>query len=292
VRAIPGVSAVAPRWEISAVDAFSLGEITYAIAFRGDHTPFEDPKLVSGQRLHGPGEAEVGQGLAQVLGLGVGSTLALTTASGRELRLRVSGVVAAVEHDGRVAYVPERALLRAEPAAPEQLAVVVSSGADTAAVAAKLEALGPKVTTAAGGVVGTGTTLVDALRALLLTIAIVDGLVCLYMLVQALTLTASERGSAIAVLRACGAGPGSIRALLAGTALAVIVPAAAIAVALERFVLGPAVAGIAAGYATLPLAADLAEVVVLLAGLALIGVLAVWWVARRLTSRPIARSLA
>jgi ABC-type lipoprotein release transport system permease subunit len=291
VRAIPGVSAVAPRWEISAVDAFSLGEITYAIAFRGDHTPFEDPKLISGARLHGPHEAEVGQGLAQVLGLDVGSTLALTSASGRELRLRVSGIVAAVEHDGRVAYVPERALLAAEPSAPEQLAVIVSPGASTPAVAARLEALGPQVTTA-GGVVGTGTTLVDALRALLLTIAIVDGLVCLYMLIQALSLTASERGSAIAVLRACGAGRRSIRALLTGAALAVIVPAAAIAVALERFVLGPAVASIAAGYVSLPLAASLAEVAVLLAGLALIGALAVWWVVRRLTSRPIARGLA
>jgi ABC-type lipoprotein release transport system permease subunit len=291
VRALPGVSAAAPRWEVSAVDAFSLGEITYVIAFRGDHTPFEDPKLVSGQRLHGPGEAEVGQGLAQVLGLDVGSTLALTTASGRELRLRVSGIVAAVEHDGRVAYVPERALLKAEPEAPEKLAVVVGSGASTTAVTKELEGLGSKVATASG-VVGSGKTLVDALRALLVTIAVVDGLVCLYMLTQALTLTASERGSAIAVLRACGAGPRSIRALLAGAALAVIVPAAVIAVALERFVLGPAVASIAAGYVTLPLAAGLAEVAVLLAGLALIGVLAVWWVARRLTSRPIARGLA
>jgi hypothetical protein len=169
--------------------------------------------------------------------------------------------------------------------------VVVASGASTPAVARELEALGSSVTTSAG-VAGSGKTLVDALRALLLTIAAVDGLVCLYMLTQALALTASERGTAIAVLRACGAGAGSIRALLAGAALAVLVPAAVIAVLLERFVLGPAVARIAAGYATLPLAAGAAEIAVLLGGLALIGILAVWSVVRRVSSKPIARGLA
>ena len=80
--------------------------------------------------------------------------------------------------------------------------------------------------TTSTGVAGGGKTLVDALRGLLLTIAAVDGLVCLYMLTQALALTAGERRSAIAVLRACGAGARSIRVLLAGAALAVLVPAA------------------------------------------------------------------
>ncbi len=291
VRSIPGVSAVAPRYEVSAADAFSLGEITYVIGFRGDHTAFEDPKLLAGERLRGRGEAEVGQGLAQILGLDVGSTLALTVASGRELRLRVSGIVSSVEHDGRVAFVPARALLAAEPNAPEQLAVVVAPGADTGAVASELEALAPQVT-ATEGVVGSGQTLVDALRALLLTIAVVDGLVCFYTLAQALTLTAAERRSAIAVLRACGAGPGSVRALLAGAALAVLVPAAAIAILLERLLLGPALGGIAAGYASLSLGADPAEIAILLAGLALIGVLAVWWVVRRLSAQSIARGMA
>jgi ABC-type lipoprotein release transport system permease subunit len=291
VRSIPGVSAVAPRYEISAADAFSLGEITYVIGFRGDHTAFEDPKLLAGERLRGRGEAEVGQGLAQILGLDVGSTLALTVASGRELRLRVSGIVSSVEHDGRVAFVPAQALLDAEPSAPEKLAVVVAPNASTQAVATELEALGSTVTTTKG-VVGSGQTLVDALRALLLTIAAVDGLVCLYTLAQALTLTAAERRSAIAVLRACGAGLASIRALLAGAALAVLVPAAVIAILLERFLLGPVLGGIAAGYASLSLAADAAEIAILLAGLALIGVLAVWWVVRRVSAQSIARGLA
>jgi len=290
VRALPGVSAVGPRWEVSAVDAYSLGEITYVIGFRGDHTQFEDPPLVEGSRLGGARQAEVGRGLAQILGLRVGSTLALATASGRELRLRVSGIVSALEHDGRVAYVSERALLGAEPDAPEKLAVILKPGADTKTVTAELQRLGADVT-ASTGVAGGGKTLVDALRGLLLTIAAVDGLVCLYMLTQALALTAAERRSAIAVLRACGAGAGSIRVLLAGAALAVLVPAAVVAVVLERLVLGPAVSRLAQGYATLALGADAAEIAVLLLGLALIGTVAVWWVVRRLTSRPIAGGL-
>jgi ABC-type lipoprotein release transport system permease subunit len=290
VRALPGVTAAAPRWEVSAVDAYSLGEITYLVAFRGDHTSFEDPPLVEGSHLHGPRGAEVGRGLAQLLGLRVGSTLALALATGRELRLRVDGIVSALEHDGRIAYVPERALLRGQPDAPEKLAVIVAPGTSTKTVTAELERLGGKVT-ASTGVAGGGKTLVDALRGLLLTIAAVDGLVCLYMLTQALALTATERRSAIAVLRACGAGARSIRVLLAGAALAVLVPAAVAAVLLERLVLGPAVSRLAQGYATLSLAADAAEIAALLAGLAAIGTLAVWWVVRRVTARPIAGGL-
>jgi ABC-type lipoprotein release transport system permease subunit len=290
VRKLPGVSGVGPRWEASAVDAYSLGEITYLIAFRGDHTQFEDPPLVEGSHLHGNREAEVGRGLAQLLGLRVGSTLALALASGRELRLRVAGIVSSLEHDGRIAYVPERALLRAEPDAPEKLAVIVAPGASTKTVTAELERLGAQVATSTG-VAGGGKALVDALRGLLLTIAAVDGLVCLYMLTQALALTAGERRLAIAVLRACGAGARSIRVLLAGAALAVLVPAAIVAVLLERLVLGPAVSRLAQGYASLSLAADAAEIAILLIGLAVIGAVAVWWVVRRVTARPIAGGL-
>jgi ABC-type lipoprotein release transport system permease subunit len=290
VRAIPGVSAAAPRWEVSAVDAYSLGEINYLIAFRGDHTEFEDPPLVEGAHMQGPHQAEVGRGLAQLLGLRVGSTLAVALASGHELRLRVAGIVSSLEHDGRVAYVPERALLGGEPGAPEKLAVIVAPGASTKAVTGELERLGAQVT-ASTGVAGGGDALVGALRGLLLTIAVVDGLVCFYMLTQALALTAGERRPAIAVLRACGAGARSIRILLAGAALAVVVPAAIVAILLERFVLGPAVSRLAQGYAELSLAADAAQIAILLAGLALIGALAVWWVVRRVTSRPIAGGL-
>src|SRR5207249_1628537 len=79
--------------------------------------------LGAGRRLRGNDEAEVGSGLAQALGLSVSSTLALALPSGGELRLRVAGIVSALDHDGRVAYVPASALLAHDPAADEQIAV-------------------------------------------------------------------------------------------------------------------------------------------------------------------------
>jgi ABC-type antimicrobial peptide transport system permease subunit len=291
LRTLPGVAAVAPRYEVSALDSFSLGEITDAIAYPGDHTTFEDPPLLAGRRLRGRDEAEVGAGLAQVLGLGIGSTLALALPSGAELRLRVAGIVSSLEHDGRIAYLPAAALLAADPSAPEQLAVRLDPGASAAALSARLGAEGASVVSS-GTATGNGQSLVAALSALLRAIAAVDGLVCLYTLVQALALTAQERRGAIALLRACGAGSGSVRILLAGAALAVLVPAALVGVALERILLGPAMAAIAAGYASLPLGAGRAEIAILLAGLALLAATAVWWVARRASRQPVARGLA
>ena len=133
VARIPGVQAAAPRYEVQAADSFALGETINVIAFGGDHTVFEAPALVAGRRLRGSGETEVGQGLAQALGLSIDSTVALALPSGGELRLRVAGIVSSLEHDGRVAYVPASALLRADPSAPSQIAVRLTPGADQAA---------------------------------------------------------------------------------------------------------------------------------------------------------------
>ena len=68
--------------------------------------------------------------------------------------------------------------------------------------------------------------LVDVLRAILRAVAIVDGLVCLYALIQACALTVQERRRTVAVLRACGAGARAVRRLLVGAVLALVVPAA------------------------------------------------------------------
>ncbi len=114
VKRIAGVAAVAPRYEVQALDAYSLGETIDLVGYPGDHTVFEAPPLVSGQRLHGAREAEVGRGLAQVLGLSPGSPLAVQLPSGRELRLQVAGVVDSLQHDGRVVYVPASTLLAGE----------------------------------------------------------------------------------------------------------------------------------------------------------------------------------
>jgi hypothetical protein len=287
VRTIPGVQAAAPRYETEAADSFSLDEPIDVIAYPGDHTVFEAPPLTSGRRMRGRHEAEVGAGLAGVLGLSPGSTLAIQLPSGTELRLRVSGVVSSLAHDGRVAYVPASALLAADPRAPEQLAVRVRPGASVSAVSAKLG------TTAAptAGATARGLPLVDTLRSILRAIAIVDGLVCLYALVQACALTVGERRRTVSVLRAFGAGGAAVRRLLAGAVAALVIPAAVIGILLERLVLGPALSRLAAGYATLPLAATGLEIAAVLAGLVLAGAVAVLWVARQTTRETVIAGL-
>ncbi len=199
----------------------------------------------------------------------------------------MSGTVSALAHDGRVAYVPASALLNAEPDAPEQIAVVLGPGADEAAVAAAIHA--PSAT--AGTVTSKGAALVAALRTVLRAVGVVDALVCLYALIQACALTIQERRRTVAVLQALGAGPAAIRALLAGVAGILLLPAAVLGIVLERFVLGPVLARLAASYATLPLRPSLTDILVVLAGLAAAGAIAVGWIARRAVREDVVRGL-
>jgi ABC-type lipoprotein release transport system permease subunit len=289
VRAIRGVQAAAPRYETEAADSFSLGETVDVVAYPGDHTVFEAPPLVSGRRLRGPDQAEVGLGLAQALGLDPGSTLALQLASGRELRLRVAGVVSSLDHDGRVAYVPARALLGADPAAAgsEQLVIRLKPRANAAAVTA---ALGSNAAPATG-VVGRGVPLVAVLRSILRAVAVVDGLVCLYALIQACALTVQERRRTVSVLRAFGADATAVACLLVGAVIALVVPAALLGIVLERFVLGPALAHLAASYVSLSLGATGREIALVLAGLVLAGLFAIGWVTRQTTRESVIAGL-
>ena len=110
-------------------------------------------------------------GLARGAGLSPGSTLAIELQSGKELRLKVAGVVSSLDHDGRVAYVPAGALLAADPQAPEQLAVRLYPNADVAAVT---RALGPSASAAAGAT-ARGVPLVNALRSILTAVAVSTG---------------------------------------------------------------------------------------------------------------------
>ncbi|HEY2441294.1 MAG TPA: FtsX-like permease family protein, partial [Solirubrobacteraceae bacterium] len=291
VSAVPGVQAAAPRYEGQAVDSYSLGETIDVIAYPGDHTTFEAPPLTAGRRLNGSGEAEVGAGLADALGLSPGATLAIALPSGTELRLRVAGIVSSLDHDGRVAYVPAAALLRADPSAPEQIAIRLDPGANQTKVSAALTALGAPPTPASGAT-ARGVPLVDTLRTILRAVAIVDGLVCLYALVQTCALTIQERRRTIAVLRATGAGSAAVRRLLAGVVLALVLPAAVLGILLERLLLGPALANLAANYATLELGAGYAQIAAVVAGLLVAGAFAVLWVTQQTTRATVVNGLA
>jgi ABC-type antimicrobial peptide transport system permease subunit len=290
VRRLPGVSAAAPRYQLSGADAFRLGQPVRLIGYPGDHTQFEAPPLASGRRLRSAGEAEVGLGLADALGLRAGSTLAVQSGGGDEIRLRVVGVVRALENQGRVAYTRDAPLLRAEPRLQPAIAIRLTAGADRARVAAGLRALGAAPTPVRGATTSNAGFL-GILAAVLRGVGLAIGLVCLYALIQALAITARERRGAVALLRATGADQTTVALVLAGAALAVAVPAALAAAVLERVALGPLVASLAAGFASLELAPTLAQVLLVIAGVLALSAIATAVIARRVMREPIVAGL-
>ncbi|WP_249011519.1 FtsX-like permease family protein [Conexibacter sp. DBS9H8] len=291
IARLPGVAAAEPRYELTAVDAYELGELVDVVAYPRQLSRFEAPPLAAGRRPHGADQAEVGVGLADALGLAPGSALLLELPSGRQLDLRVSGTVNSLAYEGLVAYLPAAVLLRADPAAPEQIAVLLAPRASTATVSAEMRRIGFPPTLTAGAV-ARGAPLVAVLTTILRAVAVLDGLVCLYALLQACALTVQERRSTVAVLRACGASPGAIARLLSGAVVTLIAPAAALGVLAEAWLLGPALARLAAGYASLDLAPTRVDVLAVLAGLALAGAIAVWAVTRRALAEPVLAGLA
>jgi len=290
VERIPGVADASERYQADVADAFRLGEPLRLVAYAGDHTRFEAPPLAEGRRLRGDGEAEVGVGLADALGLRPGATLAVQGQDGDEARFRVVGVVRALERDGRIAYVRPSRLLAAQPGADAAIAVKLTPGADRDAVERDLAALGapPQPATAA---TSRNAALLGVLATVLRAVGLAIGLVCLYALAQALAMTARERRGAIALLRAAGADAATIALVLAGAALAVAVPAAVAGVLLEWLVLGPVVARLAAGYAELPLAPAPGQAVLVAGGLLLLAAAATVLVARRTMREPILAGL-
>jgi hypothetical protein len=285
VCALPGVADAAPRYVVQGADSFALGEPVKLVAFPGDHTRFEDPPIDAGRRLRSDREAEIGVGLAQALGIGVGSTLAVQLPGGGEARFAVVGTVRALDDNGRVAYVRPGRLLAADPGASPQIVIRLARGADRAALTRRLAALGAQPSAVGGATTRNGAFL-GTLASLLRAVAIVDALVCLYALVQALGLVARERRPTLALLRATGAESSTVAAVLAGAALAVALPAALVALALERFALAPLVGHLAAGYADVGPRSSLGQVALAIGGLAALGVVAAAWVTRRAVAEP------
>jgi putative ABC transport system permease protein len=285
VRALPGVADAAPRYVVQGADSFALGEPVKVVAFPGDHTRFENPPIDAGRRLRSDREAEIGVGLAQALGIGVGSTLAVQLGGGGEARFAVVGTVRALDDNGRVAYVRPGRLLAADPDASPQIVIRLAHGADRAAVTQRLAALGAQPSAVGGATTRNGAFL-GTLAALLRAVAIVDALVCLYALVQALGLVARERRPTLALLRATGAESSTVAAVLAGAALAVALPAALVALALEHFALAPLVGHLAAGYADVGPRSSLGQVALAIGGLAALSVVAAAWVTRRAVAEP------
>jgi ABC-type antimicrobial peptide transport system permease subunit len=287
---VAGVAGAAPRYEVEGADSFRLGESLRVVAFPGDHTAFEAPPLAEGRRLDGAGEAEVGAGLADALGLRPGGMLAVQIGAGEEVRFRVAGVVRALENDGRMVYARPDRLLAADPSLPFRIAVRLDAGARPGAVVEGLEAAGATVRRE-GGSTTDNREFLSVLAALLRAVAVVNAAVCLYILVQVLSLTARERRSTIAVLRASGAGRRQVALVLAGAAALLVALAAPVAIVLERLVLAPGVSRLAAAYVSLPLATGAAETAAVVGGLLLLALAAAGWTAGRLEREPIVAGL-
>ena len=290
VRRVPGVATADQRVTIEAVDSFALTEALRVIAYRTDHVPFEAAPLQSGRRLRSAGEVEVGSALADALGLRPGGQLALQPANGREVRFRVVGIVRALENDGRVVYARSARFERDDPGLGGPIAVRLTPGADRATVVRRLARAG-FVGRASGAATTSNRSFLGILAAVLRTVALAIGLVCLAAITQTLALTAQDRRRTLAILRATGASRGALARLLAGAAVAILVPALVVAVALERFVLAPVVARLAADYATLPLGVSNGAALVVVTGLALAGTIAVLAATRATSRGPVAPGL-
>ncbi len=289
-RRVPGVGAIGERYSVDAADSFRLGEPVRLVAYPGDHTRFEAPPLAEGRRIRGPDEVEVGLGMADALGLQPGSVLAAQLPQGGEVRFRVVGVVRALENDGRIAWVKPDRLLALRPDLTPQVVVQLKSGATAAAVTQRLVALGARLQPV-GAAQTDNAHFLAVLATVLRGVGIAVGLVCLYALIQALTVTARERRGAVALLRATGADAPTVAVVLAGAAIAVALPAALLGVVLERALFGPLVVRLAAGFATLPLSPSGGQTALVIGGLAALALAATALVARRVLREPVVTGL-
>ena len=202
----------------------------------------------------------------------------------------MTGIVRALESSGRIGWVQPDRLLAGDPDLKPGIVVRLDPGADRAQVTRDLIEIGAPPRTASAATTRNGEFLA-VLAAVLRGVGLAVGLVCLYALVQALTMTARERRGAVALLRACGGDARAVATVLAGAAAAVALPAAVAGIVLEWAVFGPLVARLAAGFASLPLSPAPGHVAIVLLGLLALSAGATLLVARRVLREPVVAGL-
>ncbi len=271
VRRIEGVASAAERYEVSAADAFNLAEPLELVAFgEGAGGVFAGRPLLEGRRVASDGEAEVGRGIAQSLGLGLGSTLIAALQGGGEVRLRVVGIVQELARDGRIVYLRPAPLLAAQPALTPRIAIRLAEGTSAATVKQELLRLGAS-SSSNGGLAPQGAPFLAAVVALLRVVALVDGLVCAALVVLALVVLARERARTLGVVRAVGGRTRDVALVLAGGAAMIVSLSLVVGVLLEREVLAPALSRLVERYGVLPLQARPSEIaLVALAAMAVV----------------------
>jgi hypothetical protein len=92
-------------------------------------------------------------------------------------------------------------------------------------------------------------------------------------------------------VRALGAGRRQLAGILGGVAAPIALAAVALGSVAERFVVGPAVAHLAASYVTLSLSPSVLAVAATGAGLAAGALVAVLWAARQAARGPVVEAL-
>ena len=166
--------------------------------------------------ISGPGDAVIGYGLQERLGVGVGDRLPLSVA-GKRLELRVVGRYAESEDTGERAMITLPALRRVEPAAEAgDFFVRIGPGADPAAEARAIRAFLPA---AKVSVEEADLDVFDAFRAAFYVLSVLVLGVGLLNLIATTTLGVRERMVDIGILKTLGFTPRQVAVSIAtGTA--------------------------------------------------------------------------
>jgi hypothetical protein len=115
VRALPGVADAAPRYVAEGADSFALGEPVKLVAFPGDHTRFEDPPLDTGAGYVAATRRRSASASRRRWASGSARPWLVQLPGGGEARFRVVGTVRALDDSGRVGLRAPRAAAGADP---------------------------------------------------------------------------------------------------------------------------------------------------------------------------------
>ena len=229
VRALPGVRDAAPRYQLAAADSFRLGAAGAADRLPRRPHPLRGaaarvrPAAAGGERGRGRARAGGGAraaGRVDARGAGAGRRRDPPARGGRGARAR--------EPRARRLR-PRHAAARRRAGAPADARDPPDRGRGPGRRRGRAGRTG-RAHARVGGATTSNAQFLGILATVLRGVGLAIGLVCLYALVQALAITARERRGAVALLRAAGGDRATVALVLAGAALAVLVPAALAAV--------------------------------------------------------------
>ena len=244
IRGMPGVDAAGARYSVEAADSFRLGEPLRLVAYpRRPHRVRGAAARGGPARARRPARSRSASGWPTRSGCGRARTLAAQLPERRRGALpRRRGSCARSRTTAGSRWVQPEPAARRRPGPRARLVVRLDAGRrPRRRRRAALTGLGARAARRVGARRPATARSSRVLAAVLRGVGLAVGLVCLYALVQALTMTARERRGAVALLRACGGDARAVATVLAGAAAAVALPAALAGVVLERAVLGPLV---------------------------------------------------